>query len=153
MPDRTQSIDKIRYFNRHYVPMMGLLDQRYLGSSYSTMEADVLIEIGRCPGCTARDIAEELKLDKGYLSRILHRFEKEGLLSRTPDAQDARCKRLELTAPGRDEAASLTEEGRRLVGDILAGASDDECAEVADAMKRIEEIVGLSRNRKETGAR
>jgi DNA-binding MarR family transcriptional regulator len=149
MPTRTQSIDQIRFFNRYYVPMMGLLDQRYLGSSWSTMEADVLIEIGRYPGCAARDIAEELKLDKGYLSRILRRFEEDGLLRRTPDEQDARCKRLGLTAKGADEAAALIDEGRNLVGSILSGATDEECAEIADAMERIERIIQLSQQRKE----
>lgn len=153
MPSRAQSIDEIRFFNRHYVPLMGLLDQRYMGSTYSTMEADVLIEIGRCPGCTARDIAEELKLDKGYLSRILHRFERERLLLRTPDAQDARCKRLELTVQGTEEASALIDEGRSLVGSILAEASDEECAEVASSMERIEEIIRLARERKEAKTR
>lgn len=32
VPTRTQPIDRIRFFNRHYVPMMGLLGQRHLGS-------------------------------------------------------------------------------------------------------------------------
>lgn len=98
MPTRTLSINRIRFFKRHYVPMMGLLGQRYLGSSWSTMEADVLIQIGKRPGCTARGIAEELKLDKGYLSRILRHFEEDGLLRRTPDEQDGRRKHLGLTA-------------------------------------------------------
>ncbi|MGN0071344.1 MAG: MarR family winged helix-turn-helix transcriptional regulator [Atopobiaceae bacterium] len=149
MPIRMQSIDRIRFFNRHYVPMMGLLNQRYLGSSWSTMEADVLIEIGRHPGCTARDIAEELKLDKGYLSRILRRFEEDGLLRRTPDEQDGRCKRLGLTTRGTDEAAVLIDEGRALVGSILSGATDEECAEIADSMERIERIIQRSRQREE----
>jgi DNA-binding MarR family transcriptional regulator len=149
MPTRTQSIDRIRFFMCRYVPMMGFLDQHYPESSWSTMETDVLIKIGRCPGCAARDIAEELKLDKGYLSRILRRFEEDGLLRRTPDEQDARRKRLGLTAKGADEAAALIGEGRDLVGSILSGATDEECAEIADAMERIEYIIKLSQQRKE----
>jgi len=109
----------------------------------------VLTEIGRCPGCTARDIAEELKLDKGYLSRILRCFEEDGFLRRASDGQDGRCKRLGLTAMGTDEAAALIDEGRDLVGSILSGATDEECAEIADSVERTGRIVQRSWQQKE----
>ena len=43
--------------------------------------------------------------DCSALVRVLDLLEKEGLLSRTPDAQDRRAKCLSLTAAGREKCA------------------------------------------------
>ncbi len=82
-------IAAIRGFNRFYTRAIGLLG-RYLGGSWSLTEARVLYELFTRDGLTARDLGAELGLDAGYLSRILARFERDGLLSRQAAADDGR---------------------------------------------------------------
>ena len=68
-------IAKVRRFNRFYTRRIGVLQEGYSGGAFSLAEARVLYEIGRRGKAIATDIARELGLDAGYLSRIL----KDGL--------------------------------------------------------------------------
>lgn len=45
-----------------------------------------------------KDLEQELKIGKSTLTEILHVMEKNGLVMRMPCEQDARCKKLVLTA-------------------------------------------------------
>lgn len=139
---RTDAIDQIRHFNRHYVPAMHLLDQRYQHTDYTTMEADVLIELSEQPGRSARELIQLFGIDKGYLSRMLGRFEGEGLLERTASPDDGRVKLLSLTDAGEALAAELAEAGRRIVGEAVGEATDEEYEEIAACMRRILRIMG-----------
>lgn len=91
---------------------MRLLDKGYLDTDMSTMEVDVLIEIADCEGCSARDIATELHLDKGYLSRMIHGLEKSGLIARVTSDADSQLSQvadamgLVLNVLGEGEAGS-----------------------------------------------
>ncbi|SER93831.1 MarR family transcriptional regulator [Streptococcus gallolyticus] len=76
MPDR-ETIYAIRAFNRMYMPSMNLLGNHYLGSEYSVTEARIFFEIYENEGCTATHIAQEMNIDKSYLSRILKNHEKK----------------------------------------------------------------------------
>lgn len=81
MPDR-ETIYAIRAFNRMYMPSMNLLGNHYLGSEYSVTEARIFFEIYENEGCTATHIAQEMNIDKSYLSRILKNHEKKGYIYR-----------------------------------------------------------------------
>src|SRR5580692_1354662 len=94
-------IAAVRRFNRFYTRQIGVLRKTYLDSPYSLGEARVLYEIARQNSPTASDIGRALDVDAGYLSRVLRRFEKSGLISRTASAQDARQSYLALTARGK----------------------------------------------------
>jgi DNA-binding MarR family transcriptional regulator len=137
MEPRTASIDTIRHFNRTYVPAMRLLDRSYLNTGMSTLETAALLEIGAHAGCSARDISRTLNMDKGYLSRAIARFEKEGLVERKPSSADSRVQTLRLTAAGKDTEARLAQRGAQIVENAFPNATDEELARVADAMRTI----------------
>lgn len=142
MVTRSTSIDTIRQFNRIYVPAMRLLDRSYLDTGMSTLETAALLEIGAHDGCSARDISRTLNMDKGYLSRAINRFEKEGLVERTPSQSDARVQALRLTPAGRAAEANLAERGSQIVENAFNGASDADLARVAQAMETILATLG-----------
>ena len=97
---KEETIDKIRAFNRFYLPAFGLLGNSYLGSEYSVAEARVLFEIYIREGCTATDIARTLNIDKSYVSRVIRSHEKKGYLRRRMSATDSRAYELYLTEEG-----------------------------------------------------
>ena len=94
-------IAEIRSFNRQYTRWVGALDRRHLGSDYSLAEVRVLYEIANRPGLLARDIIDRLAMDAGYLSRIVTRFDKAGLIERRTSIKDGRAVTLSLTPTGR----------------------------------------------------
>src|SRR5262249_41744067 len=83
-----------------------------------------------------------LDLDAGYLSRILQRFESDGLLARTPSPADRRQSLLSLTGAGRDAFAPLDAASREQVGALLSRLSGPGQADLMEAMERIEVLLG-----------
>ena len=87
----------VRRFNRFYTRKIGVLHEGLLGSPMSLTEGRVLYELAQRGSATASQLAGELALDSGYLSRILAGFEKRGMLEKRPSAEDARQLILGLT--------------------------------------------------------
>ena len=61
----------------------------------------MLYEIAHREDLSAKEIGTELGLDAGYLSRIVQKFDEDGLITRKPLASDRRQYQLGLTAKGR----------------------------------------------------
>src|SRR5690349_21368604 len=84
------TVAAVRRFNRFYTRAIGVLDRGYLGSPYTLAENRVLWEIANAPGITPSAIVAALGLDAGYLSRMLSRLEKDGLVERRRSESDGR---------------------------------------------------------------
>src|SRR5260221_14410084 len=91
----------IRSFNRRYTRQLGLLDTGLLGSEFTLTEARVLYELANCGDSTATQIAGELGLDLGYMSRLIKKFARRRYIKRTRSPVVARQSRLQLTDRGR----------------------------------------------------
>ena len=74
----------MREFNRVYTNLIGLLRGGYLDSPYSLTEARVLFELAQDGPCEISTLRRLVDIDAGYLSRILARFEADGLVGPRP---------------------------------------------------------------------
>lgn len=99
--------EAVRAFNRFYTQQLGLLDEGLLNSEFPLTEVRVLYELAHAPGQTASGLSRDLGVDPGYLSRILKKFDKRGLLCRTPAPNDGRQSLLALTEDGHATFAPL----------------------------------------------
>jgi DNA-binding MarR family transcriptional regulator/predicted GNAT family acetyltransferase len=139
-----QRIAAVRRFSRFYTRVIGALQEGLLQSRFSLTEARVLYELANRDGATASTLGRELGLDAGYLSRILQRFEQEGLLLRAVSEADRRQSVLTLTEPGRAAFAPLDARSRAEVGTWLATLPEPAQADVVQAMARIETLLGAT---------
>ncbi|MCA6120805.1 MarR family transcriptional regulator [Bradyrhizobium sp. WSM 1704] len=138
MTDIMDQVAAVRGFNRFYTRKLGVLDQHLLHSPFSLSEARVLYELAHREDAAARDIGIELGLDAGYLSRIVQKFDDDGLVARKPLPSDRRQIRLNLTAKGRQAFAKLDRASHDEVAAMLGGLDDAKRAAVVQAMGTIE---------------
>ncbi|MEU0522819.1 bifunctional helix-turn-helix transcriptional regulator/GNAT family N-acetyltransferase [Streptomyces niveus] len=136
------SIQEIRAFNRFYTNLIGALNYgKHLYTPYTLTESRLLYELAHAPRTDAAELRAELSLDAGYLSRMLTKFEREGLLERTPSEQDARRQQITLTRQGRGTAALLDERARDSVGTLLERVEPDERPRLVEALRTAREIL------------
>lgn len=124
--DNEARIAAVRAFNRRYTQRIGALGDGYLDSPFSLAEARVLYELAQRRQPTAAVLARDLGLDAGYLSRILRRFERTGLVARQRSAVDGRERLLSLTDAGRAAFAPLDEASRQQIATMLGALSGAE---------------------------
>jgi len=131
-------IAAIRGFNRFYTKQIGALRDGLLGSEFSLAEARLLYELALRDQPTATGLGRELSLDSGYLSRMLHDFERRGLLQKTPAAADKRQSLLSLTAQGRAAFAPLDARARVEIAATLGPLTEPQQRRLLAAMATIE---------------
>ena len=140
--DLERDIAAVRRFNRFYTQKIGVLGEGWLHSPFSLTEARVLYEVAHRDAPTATELARDLGLDAGYLSRILASFEKKKLLQRTPSETDGRRYHLSLTEKGRKTFAPLDEETRAEVAAMLQPMQSAQRHRLVQAMDTIEVAMG-----------
>jgi DNA-binding MarR family transcriptional regulator len=140
MKPRTH-IDRFRHFNRFYTNYLGLLADSLYDHPISLTEARILYELDAHPGSPARELRQRLGLDKGYVSRIVKRFHKEGWVGTTPSRTDARIKELSLTPEGQALMADLHAKAADQARAVLSGLDPDRRKRLLDAMADIESIL------------
>jgi DNA-binding MarR family transcriptional regulator/GNAT superfamily N-acetyltransferase len=134
-------IEQVRAFNRFYTRRIGVISERLLDSAFSLAEMRVLYELAHREAPTASDLARDLGLDAGYLSRILRRFEARRYVTRTRSADDRRHSALHLTAKGRAAFAPLEQRTSDAVGAMIQHLGDGEQRQLAAAMGTITRLL------------
>ena len=134
-------VAQVRAFNRFYTNVIGVLHGMYLDLPYTVTEGRVLFEIAARGTADVTWLRQSLDIDAGYLSRVLGRFESDGLVTRHRSATDARRQEIRLTAAGTSAAAELD---ARAVGQIGALLREVDCGPLLDAMRVISESLGAA---------
>jgi DNA-binding MarR family transcriptional regulator/GNAT superfamily N-acetyltransferase len=138
------TVAAVRGFNRFYTNVIGLLRGKYLDTPYSLTEARLLFELAQRDTSEVTDLRGTVDIDPGYLSRILARFEADGLITRQRSAADARRQVIRLTDAGRSVVAGLDARSAGQTRDMLAAVRDDDRRKLIDAMRVITETLTQS---------
>jgi DNA-binding MarR family transcriptional regulator/GNAT superfamily N-acetyltransferase len=134
----------VRGFNRFYTRLVGALDEGHLRSPFSLAEVRVLYEVAHSDGVTATALARDLRLDAGYLSRMLRALEQRGLIRRSRSPEDARRSVLALTARGLRTFTDMNERAHEDVATLLGPLHPEAKERLVAAMRTIESILGGS---------
>ncbi len=150
----TDPVAVVRRFNRSYTQRIGVLEDSFLGMGMPLGPARLLFEIGAASAPTQTQLAtqaspatqpppatrtppstqalrERLGLDSGYLSRLLRRLERDGLIQVIPDPGDRRRRLASLTRAGQErwnELEHRSDEQARLIVAPLTGRQRERLA-------------------------
>ncbi|REJ12432.1 MAG: MarR family transcriptional regulator, partial [Paenibacillaceae bacterium] len=121
---------------------LGVLREGLLHTPYSLTESRILYEIANRDQVIAAELAKDLGLDPGYLSRILDRLEQKGLIRKEQVPSDGRQRLLRLTPDGEAAASLLDQRSREEIGEMLGNLSEQDQNRLIQAMNTIEQLLG-----------
>jgi DNA-binding MarR family transcriptional regulator/N-acetylglutamate synthase-like GNAT family acetyltransferase len=139
-----ERVAAVRAFNRFYTQQIGVLHESLAKSPFSLTEARVLYELAHREESIATELGDQLGLDPGYLSRILGRFQRRGLIKRKACASDGRQTILQLTKEGGEAFAALNLGSQNDAMHLLGGLAPPEQQQVVGAMQTIERLLGAA---------
>lgn len=131
----------IRAFNRFYTRLLGALNEGLLRSPHSLPESRLIYELGSRGRTTAADLAADLGMDPGYLSRLLRTLRDAGLVESTVNPVDGRAQILALTPGGVIAFRSLDQASREEVSALIAPLGGRERATVLAAMRTLRRLL------------
>lgn len=116
--------EALRRFNRAHTSLVGLLQQAYLDSGFSLTEVRVIYEIANRDGLTITDLARDLILDNGYLSRLVRGLKDRQLITSVVSQADGRQQILALTAEGAELYTSLANRSQSEMMQLISGLEE-----------------------------
>ena len=141
----TPRIVAVRAFTRFYTNVIGLLREGLLDSTYSLTEARIIFELAQQEATDLADLRRKLDIDAGYVSRILARFDSDGLTTRERSTLDGRRQIIRLTDQGRAAFSVLDSRSLEQIRALLGRLTDDNQRRLVAAMQTIRDILGDSR--------
>jgi DNA-binding MarR family transcriptional regulator/GNAT superfamily N-acetyltransferase len=137
-------IEAVRRFNRFYTRRIGVLSEGLLRSEFTLTESRLLWELAHRASITATELARELDLDPGYISRLVRTFKDRALIESSRSSSDARNQQLSLTPAGQSAFAPLNTRSQAEVQVLLATLSEAQQLRLLQSMAVIEQTLGDS---------
>jgi DNA-binding MarR family transcriptional regulator/GNAT superfamily N-acetyltransferase len=131
-------VPAVRAFNRFWTQQIGLLQAGLVDTPYSLTEARVLFELAQHEATDLADLRGALRLDAGYLTRVVGRLKDAGLITARRSPDDGRRQVVRLTARGRAEFGTLDARSSEATAAMLAGVPAADRRRLVAAMATIE---------------
>jgi DNA-binding MarR family transcriptional regulator/GNAT superfamily N-acetyltransferase len=141
MASDTARVAAVRDFNRFYTRVIGVLSEGLVRTPYSLTEARVIFELAQRDRTEVTALRRDLDLDPGYLSRMLGRFESDGLVARETSTVDARRQVVRLTKQGRAAYRTLDHRSAEDVGRLLGRLDDGQQRRLLAAMTEVRDLL------------
>jgi len=140
-PVSRDKIALVRSFNRFFTRHIGVLGENLLQTAFTLTELRVLYELAHHGDQQPAALCRQLGLDRGYLSRIVGKFETAGLVAKVASATDGRAKLLHLTEQGRRIYEPMDQRSCEEVAEMLARFDDADQLRLLDAMNTIQALL------------
>ncbi len=134
--------DAVRRFHRFCTRRIGVLHESLAATRFSLTESRLLWELAHRERTTAGELARDLGLDPGYLSRLLRGLKDAKLVRSDRSGDDARHLHLTLTTAGKRAFALLDRQSGADVDSLLAPLAENERRTLIRAMTEIETLLG-----------
>ncbi len=125
---------RFRRFSRFFTQFVGALDPHFAGLDLSIAEARLLYELVNRAQPLATDLQLALKMDAGFVSRVLRRFETRGWITRERGNQDGRQRPITVTAQGIAMFKILDDRQQDMAEAILRGLTVPERKDLVHAL-------------------
>ena len=137
-----RAVAAVRAFNREWTARIGVLDATLLETPYSLTEARVLFELNQVDRLPVATLLRTLRVDAGYLSRLLRRLAGRGLVELTADPVDGRRRLAALTASGREAADDLDRRSQKQLREMLGPLPPEQVTRAVEALGTIRSVLG-----------
>ncbi len=134
-------INSIREFNRFYTAIIGVVNNHILNSEYSLTEARVIYELAYSGVLTARAIKEKLQIDEGYLSRIIAKFLKNGIIGKVQSDNDKRAYILHLTNKGKMVSNMINKQSDQQISKLIEHLSKSERDMLENLIMQVKDLL------------
>ena len=136
---------KLRSFNRFYTESIGALDDTHEGLDISLAQSRVLYTVAQLVAPEISAVADALKLDTAYASRIIGSLEDRKLVRRATSTQDRRRRSVKLTAIGRTLLDRVEKRSNRRMLGLVAHLDTHAQAELLAAMHLIQQLLNAAK--------
>ena len=133
-----ERIATVRRFNRFYTRAIGALGQGLQGGPFPLTEARVLWELAHHAPLTATELRRELRLDAGYMSRLLRSLRERGLVKAQVPKPAGGHQDPPSPPKGRGACAPVDKRSHEQTAELLARLDDERQQGLVEAMRRIE---------------
>ncbi len=114
-----------------------VMTQNLAAIGMRTPDHEILANLLRDPGISQQTLAQRCFTAKSHISSLVSQLEKRGWVKRETDPNDARARRLRLTAKGEAMAKKTAAVQAEVVRAMTEMHSPEELLEVGDAMRRV----------------
>jgi DNA-binding MarR family transcriptional regulator len=138
---KNDPISRIRAFNRFYTTVIGVTNNNIYQSDYSLTEVRVMFEACNNPGITARQLKTLLKIDEGYLSRLVAKLVKKKILVKKQSREDKRVFSLELSESGKRIFGELNKRSSEDISELVRHLTEEQLAELLSHLDRLKALL------------
>lgn len=135
-----ERIASVRRFNRFYTRTIGVLGDGVQQTPYTLTEARLLYELAEGDQYETLALRQKLGLDAGYLSRILARFQADGLVLLGRLSLDGRRQVVRMTEAGHRAFKMLNQQAVKEMGELLVRLDEVGQRQLLAAMATIENL-------------
>ncbi|MCZ4151828.1 MarR family transcriptional regulator, partial [Escherichia coli] len=107
-------------------------------------EARVILEIGFMGQCIANSLVEKLDIDRSYMSRIIAKLGKEGLIRKENSESDSRTSLISLTDQGLEVFSQLDEKSDEQIHRLFKNLSEKDIQEIHASRVLIQQKLEIS---------
>lgn len=136
-----ETAEKIRAFNRLYTQAIGSLDDEHEGLAVTLGESRMLFAVRSFELPSVNQIAEALRLDLAYASRLLGALEDRQLVKRTISPVDRRRRVVALTPKGSRLLETIEKRSNQRVMTLVDHLSAVDLRRLLEAMDTIAGLI------------